>query len=289
MLSDRLARLALSADRLRCGMKAHYCEVDGQPWHFLQGGRRGADTLLMLHGFGADKDNWTRFAGQLSRDYHIVIVDLPGFGDNPCRPGLDYSMAAQAERLCALLEQLSIACCHVLGSSMGGHLAALYAHRFPNQVLSLCLFSNGGIKAPQLCDMERALQRGVNPLLVSSEADFDRLLALVTEKRPFLPKWVRAYMARAAVARRECIAGIFRQYQQEIYGGLEGLLADLQLPVLVIWGQQDRVLDVSSCEVMRPLLGAAEFEIMADTGHLPMLERPAATARRYRRFLAERV
>ncbi len=290
MFSDRLARLALAADRWRCGMR-HCCrEVEGQNWHYLCGGRRGGrrdgPTVVLLHGFGADKDNWTRFAGQLRCDYPILAVDLPGFGDNLCTPGLDYSMAAQAQRLRALLDSLGIAHCHLAGSSMGGHLAAVFAQRFPQRVRSLCLFNNGGIKAPQLCEMERDLQRGINPLLLSSEGDFDRLLNLVTEKKPFLPKLVRGYMARLALARRSCIAGIFRQYQREIYGGLEAILPALTLPVMVVWGRQDRVLDVSSCEVMRSLLPAgAVFHIMDNTGHLPMLERPKASARRYRQFV----
>lgn len=287
MFADKLAALAVAADRWRCGLRAKFCTVEGQPWHYLEGGRANPQTLVLLHGFGADKDNWTRFAGHLRRDYHVIAVDLPGFGDNPCRPGLDYSTAAQAQRLHAFLQALGVGKCHMAGSSMGGHITAVYAQRYPAHVASICLFNNGGIKAPELCEMERDLHRGINPLLVSSVPDFDRLLALVCEKKPFLPKLVRAAMARAAIARRECIAGIFCQYQGEIYGGLESLLPQLSVPALVIWGRQDRVLDVSSCEVMRPLLPGAEFEVFENTGHLPMLERPAQSAARYRRFLGQ--
>ena len=64
------------------------------------------------------------------------------------------------------------------------------------------------------------------------------------------------------------------------------MLPALSLPALVIWGRQDRVLDVSSVEVMRPMLPHASVTIMEQTGHLPMLERPAASAKCYHQFLS---
>ena len=285
MISEKLAELALTAERLSCGLRRHHCELDGYRWHYLEGGSGKAETLVLLHGFGADKDNWNRFAGGLRRDYHILIPDLPGFGENACLPGKDYSMRAQAARLHTFLKSRGVSRCHIAGSSMGGHLSAMYAFLYPEAVTSVGLYNNGGIKAPQQCEMEVALTAGENLLLVSSEKDFDRLIALVCEKKPFIPGLVRRHMARAAMARRNCIAGIFTQYQQEIYGGLESVLDKISQPVRVVWGKQDRVLDVSSCEVMRPLLPSAEFDVMDDTGHLPMLERPKLCARRYRDFL----
>jgi pimeloyl-ACP methyl ester carboxylesterase len=79
---------------------------------------------------------------------------------------------------------------------------------------------------------------------------------------------------------------IFDALKDERYVPLEPLLGDIRQPVLIIWGEFDRVLDVSSIEVMKPLLPQAQVIVMPDTGHLPMLERPAATAAHYLKFLA---
>ncbi len=65
------------------------------------------------------------------------------------------------------------------------------------------------------------------------------------------------------------------------------LLDQIEVPVLIIWGEYDRILDVSSIERMRPLLPQAEVIIMEDTGHIPMLERPAETAEHYHQFLTQ--
>jgi abhydrolase domain-containing protein 6 len=75
--------------------------------------------------------------------------------------------------------------------------------------------------------------------------------------------------------------------RDERYVPLEPLLGDIRQPVLVIWGEYDRVLDVSSVDVMQPLLPHANFIVMPNTGHLPMIERPTQTATYYLEFLAK--
>ena len=71
---------------------------------------------------------------------------------------------------------------------------------------------------------------------------------------------------------------IFKALKDERYVPLEPLLGEIRQPVLVIWGDHDRVLDVSSVDVMRPLLPQAEFVVMQNTGLFPTPERPAKTA-----------
>ncbi len=66
---------------------------------------------------------------------------------------------------------------------------------------------------------------------------------------------------------------------------LEALLADIRQPVLILWGENDRIIDKSSIDVMRPLLPDAEIVIMKDTGHVPMLERPEESSRHYLDFV----
>ncbi|MGB1581444.1 MAG: alpha/beta fold hydrolase, partial [Nevskiales bacterium] len=66
---------------------------------------------------------------------------------------------------------------------------------------------------------------------------------------------------------------------------LEQQLAEIKTPTLILWGRYDRLLDVSAVDVMRPLLPQAEVVIMEDTGHVPMIERPALTAQHYMAFI----
>ena len=130
-----------------------------------------------------------------------------------------------------------------------------------------------------------ALERGENPLLTSSAEDFDRLLGFVSYKRPFVPWPVKGVLAQQSFENSTFNRRIFDSYKDTRAVGLESILADIRQPVLIIWGEFDRVLDVSSIEVMRPLLPQAKVVIMQDTGHIPMLERPQETATHYLEFL----
>ena len=175
---------------------------------------------------------------------------------------------------------------HIAGNSMGGQLAVLYAHRYPQQVQSLSLLDNAGVTAAVETDLQRLLAQGKNPLIVESVEDFDFLLSFAAYKKPFAPWPIKGVFARRAVAHAESNYAIFDSYNSDRNAGLEPLLTDIEQPVQIIWGEFDRILDVSSIDVMRPLLSQAEVVIMKDTGHIPMLERPAETAMHYLRFLA---
>ena len=279
-------RIAFSLERNRSGLELRSVNVDGETWHYLEGGSPEAPALLLLHGFGADKDNWTRFSRTLVRDYRVIAPDLPGFGDSARHADWDYSLSAQRARLAGFVAALELDPLHIAGNSMGGQLAAIYTHAHPEQVQSLVLLNNGGIDAPERSEMWLAVSRGENPLVLDSPDDFDRLLSFVAHKRPFIPWPAKAVLAEKTFEHAAFNQYIFKALRDERYVPLEPLLGDISQPVLIIWGEHDRVLDVSSIDVMKPLLPQAEVVVMPDTGHIPMLERPTETATYVREFLA---
>ena len=280
-------RIMLTLERQRAGLELRTSIVDGETWHYLEGGPPNAPVLLLLHGFGGDKDHWTRFSHTLVRDYRVIAPDLPGFGDSARHDDWDYSLTAQRERLAGFVAALKLGPMHIGGNSMGGHLAALHAHAHPEQVRSLLLLNNGGIDAPNRSELMLALGRGENPLILDSPDDFDRLLAFVSHKPPFVPWPAKGVLAETAYEHAAFNRYVFLALMDARYVPLEPLLGDIRQPVLIVWGEFDRVLDVSSIEVMKPLLPQAQVIVMRDTGHLPMLERPAETAALVLEFLAE--
>jgi pimeloyl-ACP methyl ester carboxylesterase len=284
---ETATQTAFSLERFRSGLEHKTVVIDDSTWHYLEGGPEDAPVLLLLHGFGGDKDNWTRFSATLTDDFRIVAPDLPGFGESERQPQRDYALAAQRDWVASFAEALDIDTFHIGGNSMGGHIAALYAHRYPQQVKSIALLNNAGVDSPNSSEVRLAVERGENPLLVNSPEDFDRLLGLVSFKQPFLPWPAKGVMARITFENAASNRRIFDRYKEDRSIGLEPILADIKQPVLIIWGEFDRVLDVSSVDVMRPLLPQATVVIMKDTGHIPMLERPAETAAHYRAFLED--
>lgn len=280
-------RMMFALERQRSGLELQSAVVDGETWHYLEGGSPDAPVLLLLHGFGGDKDNWTRFSRTLTEDYRVIAPDLPGFGDAARHPDWDYSLTAQRDRVAGFVAALELSPLHIGGNSMGGQLAALYTHTHSEQVESLFLLNNGGIDAPVLSELMLALGRGENPLVLSSPDDFDRLLSFVSHKTPFIPWPAKNVFAQKTFENAAFNRYIFVALTDERRVRLEQLLGDIRQPVLIVWGEFDRVLDVSSIEVMEPLLPQAKVIVMPDTGHAPMLERPTETAAYYLEFLAE--
>jgi pimeloyl-ACP methyl ester carboxylesterase len=137
----RLVAIGLSAARRLCGFRSRSIEVNGDAWHYLEGGPESAETLVLLHGFGADKDNWPLYGRALKKDYRVFIPDLPGFGQSTRRPDADYRIGAQTERLQSYIRAMGIDKFHIAGNSMGGCLALNYALTYPGHVHTVALLN----------------------------------------------------------------------------------------------------------------------------------------------------
>lgn len=252
--------------------------------HYYQGGPSDGETILMVHGFGASKDNWLRFARYFTEGYQVIALDLPGFGDSS-KPYASYDVGTQVERLAAFTQALQIKKLHLIGSSMGGHISALYAARYPEQILSVALLGNAGVDSPQKSELIERLERGEpNPLIVKTPQQFEQLLEFIFVEVPSMPERLKQALAERSVANSTHNERVFAQLVSR-YIPLEPVLPKIQAPTLLLWGAQDRVLHVSSIEVMQPLLQRPSVVIMQDCGHAPMLERPKETAEHYQAFL----
>ncbi|MCP5198815.1 MAG: alpha/beta fold hydrolase [Gammaproteobacteria bacterium] len=276
VLAGALA-LARRAGRLRVDAVS----VDGHRVPYLEGGR--GEPLLLLHGFGANKDNWVPIAPHLTRHCHVYAPDLPGFGDSTRRPEASYGLDAQLERIAAFADALGLDRFHLGGNSMGGYLAAMFAARHPERVASLWLLAPAGAMGAETSETLALIERGDNPLVTDTMAQFERLAALCFTRQPYLPaQFKRPLLARA---RRE--AAFNHKIFADIFGDpvpLEGRIDGLATRTLVAWGDDDRVLHPSGLDVVAGLLPKAERILMPRMGHVPMIERPAETAADYLRF-----
>jgi len=250
---------------------------------YLEGGQ--GETILLLHGFSADKDNWTRFAKYLTAKYRVIAPDLPGFGDSDRRDDALYDVRSQVDRIAAFVSALGLASFHLAGNSMGGHISVAYAHTYPHQVKTLGLFDSGGVTEPEPSEFRRALARGRNLLLVDDVADFDRMLAFVFVEKPSVPRPVMRYLAESSVESRAFNDKIAGQLFAHPFA-LEPVLPEIGQATLVVWGDTDRVIDVSAATVFAESMSNVEVKIMRNVGHVPMIERPQETASYYTDFLS---
>lgn len=271
------------------GYEQQTTEVDGYTWHYLDTnpGANAKPLILMVHGFGGDKDNWTLLAQALRERmpaYRLIAVDLPGFGDNTRDAALAFDIPSQTQRLKAFVNHLGLPAMHVVGNSMGGHIAAYYTAQYPADIKTVSLLANAGVRMPVKSELQLSLEQGKNPLLVQDKADFSRLMQYVFVTPPEIPEPIQAYFAEKAVESREYNMNVFNQLIAGD-GQLEPVLPAIQQPVLIIWGDTDRVLDKSMIDVMTPLLQNEVVLVLENTGHIPQAERPETVAKAIQQFI----
>ena len=291
LFPETLFNLVVKAGRRYAGLAKKEIRVDDHKIVYLDGGK--GQTILLLHGFAANKDNWIRFAKYLTKDYHVVIPDIPGFGESSQIQNENYAAESQLKRIDRFTEVLKLERFHLAGNSMGGMLAGMYGAKYPQKVLTLALLAPGGVGSPSLSEVAILLQKGTNPLLTGNTGDFDRLIKLCFAKPPFIPSQFKKVLAADAVAHRDFNKKIWDDMMgnltKEALSARENLLKpylpQIQAPVLIIWGDTDKILDVGGVSVLEKNLKNYQTAIMKDTGHTPMLEKPQETASYYVSYL----
>ncbi len=291
LFPETLFKLAVKAGRHSAGLVKKEIQVDDHRIVYLEGGK--GQTILLLHGFGANKDNWIRFAKYLTSDYHVVIPDIPGFGESSQIQNQNYAAKNQITRIDRFTEALKLEKFHLAGNSMGGMLAALYGATYPQKVLTVALLAPGGVGSPNPSEVAILLQKGSNPLLTGNTEDFDRLIKLCFAKPPSIPSQFKKVLAADAIAHRDFnkkiwddILGNLTKEALSVRGNfLAPYLPQIQAPVIIIWGDTDKILDVGGVSVLEKNLKNYKTVIMKDTGHIPMLERPRETASHYVGYL----
>lgn len=247
----------------------------------------GRETLVLVHGFGGNKDNWVRMAAHLSSDYNLVIPDLIGHGDSSVGDDDDYTIEAQSELLTALMDALDTGPVHMAGNSMGGGITAWFASHYGERVRSIALYDPAG-SSRYPSELDRQLAAGNNPLVVREPGDFRQLMDFVLEQKPYVPGILISVMEQDAIARQQVLDEVF----EAILGSsedtsLESVLGGIPVPALVVWGREDRVLHPDNAQVFESLIPDARRVMLDGVGHVPMLEVPEVSAELMREFVEE--
>ncbi|MEH6434695.1 alpha/beta fold hydrolase [Massilia sp. DD77] len=272
-----------SLDRARSGLERKELVLpDGQRMVYLEGGQ--GEALLLLHGFRGNKDHFTRVGRFLTDRYRVIVPDLLGFGETAHPLDADYTPAAQARRLHAFMQALGAGGAHLGGSSMGGQIALHYAALYPAETRSLWLLAPNGVPGARPSELARAVAAGgSNVLMARDEDEFDQLFQLVMADPPFMPRFVRDVLAQESLRRQQVHERIYLDVHRD--RSLGEAVRDVKAPALVVWGERDRVLDVSGAAALGRLLPRAQVIVLPGVGHLPTLEREERVARDYLAFL----
>lgn len=263
-------------------------------------GPRHAPTLLLVHGLGSSSLCWLHDVPTLARDFRVIVVDLPGFGESD-KPRYAYTLEFWRGRLLRLLDHLGVRSATVIGHSMGAQLAIGIALEAPTRVDALVLAAPAGIE--RFSPLQRTmLQRSVSPAWVRRQSHGDlrthlglafhgwpqeaeRLLELRRRLRgPELDGYAHAF-----------VAGVRAMLDEPVHDRL----AELRAPTLVVFGAEDRLVpnrwlhpNLTTADLLRGAartIPDAEALLIPNAGHLVQFERPDGFDAAVLDFLARRL
>ena len=284
-LFDNVIEMARSA----ADLETKTAQADDVQLTYLERAGEG-DVLLLLHGFSANKDNWIRFSQAMDEQYRIIAPDLAGHGDSDKALETDYDLIKQADRLNALMKTLGVEKFHIAGNSMGGAISAIYAMNYPEQVKSLTLIDAAGVDGENRSEYYEALDKGANPLIAEDETSFEFRMDFTMSQPPAVPWPLRPALYRKTMARIDINKKIFSDLmatKEKLENvNFEAQLAANTIPTLIMWGDEDRVLDVSAAKAFNDLIPGSKVHIFEGVGHLPMVEIPNESAEIYQQFIS---
>jgi len=250
---------------------------------YNEGGK--GETVLLLHGFGGFKEMWTEFAQFLVPSYRVIVLDLPGHGKSTKNIEASYTIDIQADRINQFADALGLSKFHLAGNSMGGTISGEYAAKYPDRLLSLGLFDTGGVPSAKMSEYIMALYDGRNLLIATNREEYNKVLEFVYFK---VPAWSEERIEagfKMVTSDTELKGKIFADMTSGSTPPLEAKLNKINAPTLILWGEKDRILDVSSTKILEKGLSNSKTIIMKEMGHIPQQERPEETAGHYIEFL----
>lgn len=258
--------------------------IRGRRVHLLACGE--GPPLLLLHGAGGGCANWYGVLSALSRDFRVIAPDLPGFGFSDRIPA-DFPLGvAAAEWAAALMGHMRLPACPVVGTSFGGLVALRLAERSPQFASKLVVIDSVGLGRELPWQVRVAALRILAPLLShgggrSSATVFKHLLVsdaarIPPVQRAALVDYLRASDragASGTVARTlHLFAG--PRGQREVIGA--DVLCKIDVPVLVVWGDEDGFLPESHARDAAEHLPEGHLRMVEHAGHSPNWEAPEA-------------
>jgi pyruvate dehydrogenase E2 component (dihydrolipoamide acetyltransferase) len=252
----------------------------------LSAGSPDDPALVFLHGIGGSSTSWQGVIGSFA-GHRVVAIDLPGHGqsDVPDPDRSDYGIDSLARVVTQALALLGLERVTLVGHSLGGAIAIAAAHAEPDRVARLVLVDSIGLGDDVNQDLVDLLaappsEAGSRALL---ELFFhDPSLVLDTGVREHHQALDRpgAHAAVQAIG-----SHAFGSGGQRV--SLDEPLRQLTQPVLVVWGEHDRVVPAAHAERARAAIADVEIAIVPDAGHAPQVETPEPFTTILQRFLAD--
>jgi pimeloyl-ACP methyl ester carboxylesterase len=252
----------------------------------------GSPAIVFVHGLSGSWQNWLENLPHFSKAHRVVALDLPGFGDSELPPW-EITVESYGRLLVEFCDALEIDDCVVVGNSLGGFIAAEAAIREPRRFEKLVLVSAAGISHARMrrqpAETSARMAAAMTPLVMKlQERSF---LRPRLRNSIFLNIFHRPRSLRRELLWEQWVHGAAPPGFLPAVRGLVGYdftdrLEEIQVPTLIVWGRNDRIVPPNDAFGWIKHLPEAELEVFDRTGHLPQLERPVRFNRLLEGFLS---
>ena len=259
---------------------SHFVSVDGARVHYQEFGDPSKPTMVLIHGYTASLYVWKTTAPMLAdAGFHVVALDLLGFGYSDKPRSFDYAITSQARIVARFMNRLGIGQATLIGSSYGGAVAATLALDYPERVQKLVLVdavANDNVKNHPI--LKLAAIPGIGEVLTP----------FLIDSRLFQRHRMRGTLAPAnhKLITDDRVEGILRPLTAaDAHHSLlatsrawsaERIQQDAHLinqPTLIVWGEDDKVIPVDDGHKLHQSILHSRFVVLKNCGHVPQEEK----------------
>lgn len=251
---------------LSAGLDRKSVDIDGYIVNYYEGG--AGEAVVLLHGMADDKNSFAATSGELTEKYRVILPDLNGHGENARDPSRDYSIAGHVALLEKFVTKIGLEKFALGGNSMGGHISAAYTLENPGQITKLIL-----VNAPGLKFDDHVVYGGFGDKM-ETRKDFFKMMERVVHTSPSIPGPIVDHMIAEINENFDFINGLAVAVKAGKDFDLKDRIAQIMVPTLILWGENDQVVKFNVAEAYDQLLSNSKLRIIKEAGHSPQLEKP---------------
>jgi 2-hydroxy-6-oxonona-2,4-dienedioate hydrolase len=261
-------------------LQTKFADVWGHKVRYLEDGKSDK-TILLIHGLGGSAERWLRVIPILSPKYRVIAPDMIGFGYSD-KPSVDYTIEFFGKFLSAFIDTLRLKTVILVGTSLGGQIAAECTN-INNAIGKLVLVAPSGGMKQSTAAVDAYMMAALYPNDASARTAFEMMSNSGTVDEFTVSDFVkRMSIPNAKLAFISSALGIKNSKIDES-------LQKIMVPTLLVWGKEDRVIPIEHAKQFVASIRNCKFLELNDCGHLPHVEKPDIFSESILEFLDSRL
>ena len=258
-----------------------YVKVGENKIRYLDGGG-SSDHIILIHGLGGFAERWSGVIPLLSKKYHVIVPDLPGYGYSD-KPSTDYTLEFFSKFIFDFLDSIGIRKTNMVGTSLGGQIVAECAISQNKVIGKIVLVSPAGIMKGSTPTLDAYSMAALYPSYDTVKTAYEMMTGTNKKvsndsiedfiKRMTQPNAKMAFMSTILALKNT--------------PPITDRLSNIIVPTLLIWGKHDTMIPVKYANDFASSIKNCQLEIMENCGHTPHIEEPIKFSQNLLNFLSQ--